>query len=124
MVLTLAPPFQPLHLGKVPRVSSKSPIAPAFARHALGKRRRPHQNPRRQSPDCVSQFLEPPSGIRLLGNLPRRVNVKPPPDDGRPPIAILHSLDPAKDFLGVGLADGKGEHGLHSPKSEGISVEE
>ncbi len=39
------------------------------------------------------------------------VYVKPLPNDAGLATAILHSLDPAKDFLGVGLADGDREHG-------------
>ncbi len=64
-----------------------------------------------KSPDFMPQFLKPLSSIRLLGNLPRRVNVKPPPNNAGLATAILHRLNPAKDFLGVGLADGESEHG-------------
>ena len=66
-----------------------------------------------KSRDFMPEFLEPPGGIRLLGNRARRVNVKPLPNNAGLATAILHSLNPAKDFLGVGLADGEGTHWHH-----------
>ena len=45
----LAVLLQTLHVGKVPFISAESPVADVFTRHTLGKLRRPHQNPRRQS---------------------------------------------------------------------------
>ena len=41
---------------------------------------------------------------------PRRVDVEPLADSRGGPAAIFDPLDPAKDLLGVGLADAEGEH--------------
>ena len=45
-----------------------------------------------------------------IAGLLRRIDIEPLTNDERPPTAILDLLDPPKDQLRIGLANGKSSH--------------
>ncbi len=84
--------------------------AQRFGARVVGEPGAADEQPRRQVPFLPPEFAEPPH-IRGRGEFLRRLDVEGLADDLCRAIAILHLLDPAKDFLGVWLADAEGTHG-------------